>query len=317
MRQFTRHLLLFIVTCLLGAFAVVFIERMILNNQKHFVLPENKRYVFLGHSHAQAAYNDQLIDSALNLASSGEAYFYTYIKLDKILESNADKKVVFIEYANNNIFPEMNNWIWDDIHIQDRYKLYSPFTGIRDTRFLYSKNPKAALISNIKSIVNNVYYIFSLKNISVDQKMGGYEDLVRDKTDSLLGVLSRNPKQTISDTSFSEANVAYLKKMIQACNQKGVGVYLIRSPLHHQYEGLQNEKKFQEILHNELKPAELLDFRNYPLSNAEFGDLEHANYKGAKKYSLFINKLLKLGLLKKSSKQKFINEQIANEKGVQ
>ena len=102
--------------------------------------------------------------------------------------------------------------------------------------------------------------------------------------------------------------------MIQACNRNGVRVYLIRSPLHPKYEGLQNETIYQEILHNELQPAELLDFRNYPLSNSEFGDLEHANYKGAKKYSLFINKLLKAGLLEKPAKQKFIDEQIADEK---
>ena len=59
------------------------------------MLPDEKKYVFLGHSHAQAAYNDKLIDSAFNLASSGEAYFYTYVKLNKILEDNSDKKIIF------------------------------------------------------------------------------------------------------------------------------------------------------------------------------------------------------------------------------
>jgi hypothetical protein len=317
MKQFIRHLLVFILTCLLGACIVVFAERVILNKQNHFVLPLEKKYVFLGHSHAQAAYNDKLIDSALNLSSSGEAYFYTYIKLRKILESNSDQKVVFIEYANNNIFPVMNDWIWDDIHIQDRYKLYSAYANLNETKFLFSKNPKSTLVSNIKSLVNNVYYIFSLKNISVDQKMGGYESLIRDKTDSLLNALSTKTRQVTIDTAVSAANISYLKKMIDACQKKGVKVYLIRSPLHPQYEGFQNEAIFKEILRNQLQSAELLDFSCYPLLNSEFGDLEHTNYKGAKKYSLFINKLLKSGLLEKSSKQKFIDEQIAGERAVQ
>jgi hypothetical protein len=316
MKLFIRYLLLFTFTCLLGSAIIICIETLVLNKQKIFVLPKEKKYIFLGHSHAQAAYNDKLIDSSLNLASAGEAYFYTYIKLKKILESNEDKKIIFIEYANNTIVGEMNNWIWDDVHIQYRYRLYSAYTHYDEMKLLYSKNPKSALVCNIKSMIDNVYYMFKLKNIAIDQKMGGYSDLVRDKTDSLLKALSKPHKEIVTDTTISDINIAYLKKIIETCRQKGVEIYLIRSPLHPQYEGLRNEAKFKEILNTTLQGVEFLDFRDFPLLNSEFGDLEHTNYRGAKKYSMFLNKLLKSGLMKKDQKQKFINEQIMIQKNL-
>ena len=136
-----------------------------------------------------------LIDSALNLASSGEAYFYTYIKLNKILESNKNDKVVFIEYSNNNIVPEMDDWIWDDIHILERYKLYTAFIRKDELGLLISKNPKSTVLCNIRSIINNAFYILRPKNITTDSMMGGYIHLVRDKTDSLLKAVLKEPQK--------------------------------------------------------------------------------------------------------------------------
>ena len=91
-------------------------------------------------------------------------------------------------------------------------------------------------------------------------------------------------------------------------------VYLVRSPLHPKYEGLGNETLFRRLLNTEFRNAEFLDLKDYPLPDSDYGDLEHVNYRGAKKYSLFFNKLIKQGLLEKTDKQKFINEQMVLEK---
>lgn len=299
------------ITCLSLAILILAIEKRILNNQAHFQLPAKDKYIFLGHSHTQMALNDSLVDSSINLASAGEAYFYTYIKLNKILENNTEKKVVFIAYSNNSIVSEMNCWIWDDIHILDRYRLYSAYTHFNEMKVLYENNPTTTFICNVKSIVNNFYYIFNLKNISEDNKMGGYIYLVRDKTDSLLQAISKNHEKVTEDTTISFTNIVYLKKIIDLCKIRDVPVYLIRNPLHSAYRRIGNEARFQKILHNELAGTELLDFKNFPLQDSDYGDLEHLNYRGAKKYSLFINKLLKDGLLEKKDKQKFIQEQMA------
>jgi len=313
MKLFIRNLILFASLSLLSGGLILLAERLVLNYQNHFKLAKKDKYIFLGHSHAQMALNDSLIDSSINLASAGEAYFYTYIKLNKILESNPEKKVIFISYSNNNIVSEMNGWIWDDIHILDRYRLYYPYTQFNETKLLYSKNPKTTLLCSVRAIVNNMYYIFNLKNISEHSKMGGYIYLERDKTDSLLKVISKSHEKIVTDTAVSWTNIAYLKKIIEVCRQRSIPVYLIRNPLHPKYQRLGNEFIFQEILHRELTGVELLDFKDYPLKDSEYGDLEHLNYRGARKYSRFIDGLLKKGLLEKENKQKFIEDQMATE----
>jgi len=314
MKQFIKNVLLFTITCLLLALIIIFIENRIINLQGRFKLANNEKYLFLGHSHAQMAYDDRLIDSSVNQASSGEAYFYTYIKLNKLLESNREIKTVFIEYSNNSISTEMDGWIWDDIHILDRYKVFTAYTHLDELKVLGSKNLKATLQCSLKSIVNNIYYILHPVNITKDSMMGGYIYLVRDKTDSILQAHSKNPATLVSDTNISVLNIDYLQKIIEVCRQKGISVYLIRSPLHPQYPGFSNELKFRNLLKTRLAGAEFLDFKDYPLKNSEYGDLEHVNFRGAKKYSLFFNRLLKEGLLDKPDKQNFINEQMAVER---
>ena len=311
MKLFIRNLALFGICSIILFLLILSVESFILNKQEHFRLPDTDKYIFLGHSHAQMAFNDSLIDSSINLASAGEAYFYTYIKLKKILEHNNVKRTFFLEYSNNNIVSEMNNWTWDDIHILDRYRLYAAYTPAQEIRFLLSKNPKTTLLCNIKSVVNNVYYIFNLGNITSDKKMGGYIYLVRDKTDSLLRAMSVNPVKTLTDTNVSAINIQYLKKIISAVRQNGDSIYLVRIPLHPKYDRLGNEAKFREILNQQLGGVEFLDFKDFPLPDTDFGDLEHLNYRGAKKYSMFFNQLIREGLLNRTDKQEFINEQMA------
>lgn len=306
--------MLFTITCLIAFAVLVTIEKTILNNMGQFKLSMGVKYIFMGHSHPQMDYNDKLIDSSVNLASSGEAYFYTYIKLKKILESNSDKKIVFVEFSNNNIISQMNKWIWNDIYIYDRYRLYWSYTPNTERKLLYTKNPEASILCDIKSVVTNVYYIFSLKNIAKDERMGGYLHLERDKTDSLLQASLIYARNKRPDMSISPVNLMYLRKIIQICKDNGTKVILIRSPLHPVYDEFKNESRYEEVLNSQFNDVEFLDLKNFPMINSDYGDLEHLNYRGAKKYSLFFNKLLKEGLLDSADKQKFINDQMALEK---
>ena len=51
-----------------------------LDNAANFKIGTTSKYLILGHSHPQTAFNDSLIPDFLNKAQSGEAYFYTYLK---------------------------------------------------------------------------------------------------------------------------------------------------------------------------------------------------------------------------------------------
>jgi hypothetical protein len=71
-----------------------------------------------------------------------------------------------------------------------------------------------------------------------------------------------------------------------------------------------NEKQYKSILRNRFSGIPFLDFSSFPLLNSEFGDLEHLNFKGAKKFSLWFNEIMQVGLLSKGDKQAFIDIEI-------
>jgi len=212
----------------------------------------------------------------------------------------------------------MDDWIWGQEHLNGRYRLYSAYTSWDEIKLLYSKNPSDAFICDGKSIINNGYYLLRLKNLLSEKRMGGYFQLKRDKTDSLLLSLAQANTMAYKDVGMSspisETNIRYLEKIIALCKEHGTKLYLMRSPLHPKYRGFDNEERYKEILATRLAGTEYLDFRDFPLQNSEFGDLQHINYKGARRYSMFFNRLLKEGLLNKPNKQAFINEQINREK---
>jgi hypothetical protein len=56
-----------------------------------------------------------------------------------------------------------------------------------------------------------------------------------------------------------------------------------------------------------------LDFADFPILNSEFGDLEHLNYRGAAKFSIWFNKLIESGLLQEPNKQLLINKNSTSE----
>lgn len=134
----------------------------------------------------------------------------------------------------------------------------------------------------------------------------------REKADSLIAMSVQGSKIK-EDTGISEINIHYLEKILDLCTTNKVKVYLTRTPIHSRSDELLNEDRFQQILSSRFKTIEFLDFKRFPLADADFGDLEHLNYKGAKKFSLFFNLLMKENLLAQVEKQKFIDKEMVKE----
>jgi hypothetical protein len=318
MKQFAIKFLAFISLFIIIFITIFITTKNIANklsfNSNYFRL-KNEELIVLGDSHPECAFNDSLINNCSNIANSGESYFYTYLKARKIIENNKQIKTVFIEFNNNQITKEMDiSWTWDDIHLQERLPGYYPYMDYSDFGLLWMKNSEGVLNSLSESLIKNIGHIFLIsfghkKNLKQDRDYGGYLYLVLDKTDSLLN-LQKNNFIEENEFEMAETNISYLSKTIEYCNLNHIKVFLIRSPLHPKYTGFSNELKFRKILNSKFANIEFLDFKDFPLQNYEFGDLEHLNYKGAKIFSIFFNRLLNLDLLKKDNKQEFINDEI-------
>jgi hypothetical protein len=281
----------------------------IINHHVVFQLTPKSRYIILGHSQPECAYNDSLIPEFKNLAQSGESYYYTYFKTKKILEQNKNIETVFIEFTNNQISSIMDEWTWSDKHISYRYPLYSSFMGIDDRFILIQKNPTSFLNAVSFSLKYRCKRIRNNDNNYI-KDIGGYQFLVRDKTDSLLNTINLQGSDHgnfINATGTSEINLLYLDKIIELCKIHNKKIFLIRSPQHSKSGNYKNESEYRRILLNRLGDLEYLDFSKVPMENYEFGDLEHLNYRGARKYSNWFAQLIKNGLLTKENKQLYIN----------
>ena len=114
---------------------------MVLNKKVSFKLKQPVSYLVLGNSHTEFALNDSIITDLVNISQSGESYFYTYTKLKKILEDNAQIKTVFLAFSNEVIDVGMNDWIWGDQFFSFNFPKYSPFLGFQQHYILGSNNP--------------------------------------------------------------------------------------------------------------------------------------------------------------------------------
>jgi hypothetical protein len=304
MQKFIKSILLFsliLVGLLLGFIVTI---KYVVNKNADFNLKEKPAYIVLGHSHPECAFNDSLINDFVNLAESGEAYYYTLFKTKKIIEQNPSIKVVFIEFTNNQINESMNNWIWSDRHLNSRYAKYAPFIDVSDNLILAKNNFSGYLKSQSLSLKENIGRTLK-QNFNYTGVIGGYNYLVRDKTDSLVNVVITKPAVP-EKVNISDFHLDCLTRIIKYCEEKGKKVLLIRSPQHEKFVGYSNESQYQEIRNKKYSDIEYLDFSNFPLSNNEFGDLHHLNYKGAKVFSNWFSNILDKGLIDKIDKRAFI-----------
>ena len=306
MRYFLRR---FIIISLIFGFlitALIIAGNNILNRKASFSIPDADTLVIFGHSHPECAYNDSLISNAKNLSSSGEAYFYTLPKIRKVLAQNPQIKTVFIEFSNNQAAKRMDEWIWGDNYMETQYPIYAPFIAPEDHRFLFAHNFKGYINSSCFALKKQLFSILT-NNYAYTSTIGGYYYNKASKLDSMLAI-QRKSSDTASYTAISDENLRYLKASIDFCLQNGKRVYLVRTPTHAAFPILKSEQVFQEVRSKYFSNVPFLDFAAFPVADAEYADLEHLNYSGARKFSVWIDKILKAGLLSlpDSEQQPFI-----------
>lgn len=276
------------------------------------VIDKRCESVILGHSHSECAYNDSLIKNFKNLSLSGDAYFYNFYRAKLVLSQNLSIKTVFIEFTNNQTTKSMDEWIFgkEGFERKTAFPEISSFLSNTDMYWLFSKRPIEFINSFALSLNIKLSRLYT-GNYNFNNAIGGYNFLVRNKTDSLLANV-QTENQIIENASVetSNYNLKYLRLMIDFCKEKGAKVILVRSPIHKLWGNLKNEKQYQAIRQQNFSDCEFIDFADFPLKNSEFGDLSHLNYKGAKKFSFWFNQLMENELLNKLNKQAYIDSEI-------
>lgn len=278
-----------------------------------FKIESQPRYIVVGHSFPECAYNDSLITDFKNFSHSGDSYFYTYLKTKELVSQNPSIEIVFVEFTNNQIVEEMNNWIWGNMFLSRGYTTYGAFMSWSDKLMLFKNNNSDYFNASSVSLKKRSARILK-KDFNFINRIGGYLYLEKELTQGkIINPKNQNAEIVLKFNLLSHQNLVYLDKIISLCKENKKRVVLIRSPLHKYYKGFTNEKLYQDILNSRYSNLEYLDFSKFPLSNSQFADLEHLNFKGAKAYSTWFNTMLINGLLEKEDMQDYINESIKNE----
>ena len=303
---FLKNVISFIVIGIILLAVVNVINYSFFINKNRFVLPSNTKRLILGNSHAECALNDELIDNSMNLANSAESYFYTYYKLKKILENNSQVDTIFLEF-NTGAF-NRHSETWDTI--PSKYARYSEVVDFSGIKNLFLKYTLATINIIIKSSMSN---FFTKNRKIIDGYWGGYLYLKRDKLSESIERYKNDKNFNKVEGDFpeyiSKFHIEYLKKIIKLCEENNVEIFLIRSPIFYLVDD-DNKKQIYFIKNKYFNEVKLLDFANFPLDNDQYGDTDHLNYRGARKFSVFFNNLLKNGLLTKNNKQMYINSKM-------
>lgn len=288
-----------------GLFLIILIVFGVNRYFSDFRINSENTILILGHSHSECAYNDSLISGVANYSDSGETYFYNYIKIRQLIKQNPQINKVLIEFTNNQIKEYMDGRTWEDKYIAHRFPKYGAFMNKEEMNLLLTKNP-AYFKENLSACFKSNFMMILKNRLNYTTEIGGYKYLERKLTET-------EQEEDITEESDSEIlavyNLRYLDKIIAFCKQNNVEAILIRSPLHKDYN-FDNEAVFQNMLKTKYHQLDFLDFSEFPLSDDEFGDILHLNHKGAKKYSLWFDGLLKKELFQKTHKQKFIDKEI-------
>lgn len=289
MSKYIFRILIFTFSLISVFISILTFINVSVNDDKYYKIEKDKINLIAGHSHPESSLDTKLIDSTFSIAQSGEQYFYTYLKVKKVLECNVQIKNVFVEFTYNNLDDKNVQKIWSESHIDSFHKEFSSLFGFDEYFLMLHNNLKKELLVEGKSLKHKIGFLQKKKSKFSDNNFGGYKFLKRFKTDSLLLQPIKYKKIKI----ISDLNINYLRKIVDYCKTKNVTIFFIRCPLHKNYEYRVNEKEFQNLKEKYFKDVEMLDFIDYPISNSDFADFGHLNYKGAKKFSKYFNKCIK------------------------
>jgi hypothetical protein len=315
MKSFLLKCTTFIVLLLL---VVVGIRAFIVwqkQNPERYTLDASIENIVLGHSQPECGLNDSLLAHTKNFSQGGEAYFYTYTKLKKLMEVNPNIKTVYLSFSNNQLEEKMDEWTFDAVYINDKYPAYFFAMDWEEKKLLWNHNPKAVLQSEQLLLKNNVVDLVKYKGkIRPETYWGDYLFLKRQKTDSLIQV---NYVQTIikeRGKGISEINLTYLKKIVQWCKEHNIQLVLYRTPVHPVLRATYDEKAFDSIRKQHFATVPFLDCIEFPLSNDQFGDFDHLNYKGARLFSTFFDTLVQQNITSTVEVKKLVSKEILTEK---
>ncbi|MBE0675883.1 MAG: hypothetical protein IH591_14590 [Bacteroidales bacterium] len=297
MKKFLIKLFIFVILVLLIFAGLVLSSDCLIGKRKGqlLTLSDDINYVFAGNSAVECAVSDRMVKHSINIAESGEAYLYSYVKIKALAETNKHLKAVFLGYSFADLLLEKEvSWVFSDEVIIEKVQYYNYLLGPTERNLLFSNNPRAYTKGLIRSVVNNISSVLRAKPGPKYPgqliNFGGYKYLIRDKLKVDPGIDPDND----GPVQKSIQQEKYLTMISDLCRQNSIRLILFTTPKHKSYTENLNKNNLQLWLdvRNSLSADSLLELSTFSLPDSCFGDMSHLNYRGADLFSRYLNDLI-------------------------
>ena len=240
MKLFLKKSLLFL---FIGTFIVSFfflsINSIYNKRVEKLTLDRNISTLICGDSHPMCALDDKIIPDSINISLSAECYYYTYYRLEKILNNDNNLKYILLGLSFSNFGENRDNRIYKTEEIKNMYPKYFLILENREKLDLLMKNP-IGLLKNTPHILRSVIITFLKPNKYANYPFWGF---FRDNKNTNLS--DENIKAAINRhyynnnfdllQDFSALQLEYLLKIIALCSKKNLRLYLINTPVSNEY----------------------------------------------------------------------------------
>lgn len=261
-----------------------------------FSLPANVRILFVGDSAVECGIDDRLIPAAANVASSGEAYLYTYAKLRGLLRYNPQLKVVYLGYGIHNLDSRgAESHAYSCVDLDHRLPELGPIMGAGDKWRLFLHNPGGFVLATRLEIVANAELLRGRSPRARGLwRMGGYRPNERQD----IAADQRHLAAQSGAFRPAASQIEYLRRIADLCRQRSVTLILLNTPKHplrNAYDDGIAARYWQSLALDQCRAA-VLDMSAYPLPESLFANLLHLNTRGAEVFSAILsNEVARLG----------------------
>jgi len=248
---------------------------------------KNSDIFIMGDSHPFKAIDPSMFRSATNLAMLMEPYILTFWKLEYLV-NNAKPDTILLGFGHQNISAFNDKKFIEEKWVGEMFK----------RSYLIGKVINIGLDVDFK-VYLKVFYKKMLIYPHSDHFnfIDTYSNTDSNQIDDIIPAIKRHfYNEDNQPIGISPVQIQYLDSILNLCRRKNIKIFLISSPVHHEYFSLIPEsmkqifnKKKSEIMSNGF---DVIDMSESVFDDDCFQNADHLNSKGAKKFTNDIKSII-------------------------
>ncbi len=288
MNRFIKRILLFLVIPFLIGVPLFYLFTVYVGSlSESYIFKKDISTLYCGDSHIEESIDARKIPGRQNIAVRSESFYFSYFKLRMLLKNNPSVEHIFLGLGCHSLSSRYDSFIsgFYSLAIAPKYFFLMPVK--EQLRVMYWNKTRG--VSFLKSVIKQgIMIILEQDNPPfLGGFVNGFENTraVHSSMDKRLRYQYYNNDQL---KPFSEINIHYLNKIISLCEDKGVELIFLNTPLHAYYSNQipdEYKEKLREIIHQ--NHLQIIDLSNLKLRDECYApDGDHLSLKGAEEITL-------------------------------